>query len=191
MNVEAKTPPHMRAKKPSPARFVPSLVVVGLYGLLRAVNPGAFAAAYDTAVYGTREMLMIIPPVFVLLGLLDVWVPREVLTLHMGERSGVRGAAMAFLIGSAAAGPLYVAFPIAGMLMKKGASFFNVLVFIGAWSTTKIPMFLFELQSLGARFAVTRAAVNVVGILLMAALIGSRVKGQERADIYARAASVS
>lgn len=169
-------------------RFLfPALVVAG-YILLRIFNETAFAAATTTAIYGTREMLAIIPPVFVLLGLLDVWVPREVMTRYMGHGSRVRGALMAFVVGSAAAGPLYVAFPIAGMLMKKGASFFNVLVFIGAWSTTKIPMFLFELGSLGAPFAVTRALINIPGILAIAWLINTLVGQEERERIYAQAA---
>lgn len=49
--------------------------------------------------------------------------------------------------------------------MKKGVKFSNVLIFIGAWSTTKIPMFLLEISSLVVRFAVTRLLVKVPGII--------------------------
>jgi uncharacterized membrane protein YraQ (UPF0718 family) len=34
------------------------------------------------------EMLSIIPPIFILLGLLDVWVQRETMIKFMGEKSG-------------------------------------------------------------------------------------------------------
>jgi Predicted permease. len=98
------------------------------------------------------EMLTIIPPIFILLGLLDVWVEREVMIKYIGDRSGVRGGIIAFVLGSAAAGPLYASFPIAAMFLKKGASWRNVLLFIGAWSTTKIPLILFETASLGFNF---------------------------------------
>lgn len=117
------------------------------------------------------EMLTILPPVFVLLGLLDVWVPREVMMKYLGEHSGVGGIIISIILGSAAAGPLYGAFPIAAVFMKKGVKFSNILVFIGAWSTTKIPMFMFELSSLGPRFAITRMVVDLIGIIVMAYIL--------------------
>jgi hypothetical protein len=44
-----------------------------------------------------------------------------------------------------------IVFPVAQVLLKKGASRRNVLVLLGAWSTTKIPMLMFEYANLGAR----------------------------------------
>ncbi|NCN05664.1 MAG: hypothetical protein GW949_08535 [Spirochaetales bacterium] len=48
----------------------------------------------------------------------------------MGPDSGFKGTALAFFIGSTAAGPLSGAFPVAAVLMKKGASFSNILIFL-------------------------------------------------------------
>ena len=90
------------------------------------------------------EMLSFLPPIFVLLGLMDVWVERETMMKYMGEGSGIRGMLLAFLLGSAAAGPLYAAFPLACVMMKKGAAMLNIFLFIGAWSCTKIPLIMFE-----------------------------------------------
>lgn len=50
-----------------------------------------------------KEMLFIIPPIFLLLGLLDVWVPKETMVKYMGEGSGIKGVLLAIFIGSAAA----------------------------------------------------------------------------------------
>ena len=161
--------------------------VVAVYAVLAFSNRTVFDKAVDTAVAGTWEMLSILPPIFVLLGLLDVWVPRQTMIRFMGPGSGVRGASIAFLLGSAAAGPLYGAFPVAAVLMSKGASFFNVLILIGAWSTTKIPMFLFELQALGAPFALTRLALNIPAIVIMAWLIRAVVPRDEVERIYEKA----
>lgn len=98
---------------------------------------------------------------------------------HMGPGAGVRGTLIAFIMGSAAAGPLYAAFPVATVLMKKGCSFFNVMVFIGAWSTTKIPVFLFEYTALGSTFAVTRLALNVPAVALMSLILTQIVRPGE------------
>ena len=60
----------------------------------------------------------------------------------------------------------------------------NVLVFIGAWSTLKIPMFLFEMQSLGARFAVARFLVDVPGIFLIAFILNKLLTAEDVEKIY-------
>lgn len=140
--------------------------------------------AIDTFKFSLKEMILIIPPIFILLGLLDVWVPKDVMVKYMGEGSGVLGVIISMFIGSAAAGPLYGAFPIAAVFMKKGVKLSNILIFIGAWSTMKIPMFLFEFNSLGAKFALTRLAINIPGILLMAYMIPKILKEEEIEDIY-------
>ena len=117
------------------------------------------------------EMLSFLPPIFVLLGLLDVWVDRETMMKYMGDRSGMRGMLLAFLLGSAAAGPLYAAFPMAGVMMRKGAGMLNVFIFIGAWSTTKIPLIMFETATLGFRFMIMRLLFNMAGIILIAVIL--------------------
>lgn len=131
-----------------------------------------------------KEMLLVIPPVFILLGLLDVWVPRETMIKYMGEGSGLKGIILAILIGSAAAGPLYGAFPVAAVFMKKGVKFMNILIFIGAWSTTKIPMFLFEMASLGSRFAITRLLIDIPGIIIIAYILSKMVSKKEVEELY-------
>lgn len=146
--------------------------------------------ALGTTLSSFKEMLLVIPPVFVLLGLLDVWVPREMMVKYMGEGSGLLGAALAVALGSAAAGPLYAAFPVAAVFMKKGARFFNVLLFLGAWSTTKIPMLLFELSAMGSVFTLTRLGMSLIGITLIALTVNQFTGKGEIARIYQNASSL-
>lgn len=155
-----------------------------------AVNRAVGMKAISVTGYSLKEMLMVIPPFFILLGLLDVWVPRETMMTYMGEESGLKGIVLAFFLGSAAAGPLYGAFPVAGIFMKKGVKFSNVLIFIGAWSTTKIPMLLFELSALGTAFTVTRLLVNIAGIIMIAYVLKYLVSKEEVIRIYENARSM-
>lgn len=170
-------------------RYRGAIAALGAFALLLAVNPLLAPKAVNSMVSQIKTMLMILPPVFLLLGLLDAWVPRESMIRLMGPASGLRGTVLAFAMGSAAAGPLYGAFPVAAVLMKKGASFFNVLVFLGAWSTTKVPMFLFETQSLGWRFALSRLAVDLAGIVLISFLIARLMPKEEIERMYREAES--
>ncbi len=132
------------------------------------------------------QMLAILPPIFILIGLLDVWVPREQFMRYMGEKSGIIGAALSVLLGAAAAGPLYAAFPLAAIMIQKGVKFSNILIFLGAWSTMKIPMVLFEITALGSQFALTRWVVSVVGIILMSLIISQLISAAEKEGIYAQ-----
>ena len=130
------------------------------------------------------EMISVIPPIFVLLGLLDVWVDRATMMKYTGKGSGIKGVLIAFALGSAAAGPLYAAFPVAGVMMKKGSSLLNVFIFIGAWSTTKIPMLTFEAASLGFTFTLARLALSIVGILLIAFAMEKALSNEQKEQIY-------
>jgi uncharacterized membrane protein YraQ (UPF0718 family) len=156
---------HLFRRLAGVAAATATLVILALYAPHRAGD------ALETIGLSLREMVLVIPPIFVFLGLLDVWIPREVLILHMGGDSGPRGTVLAFLMGAVAAGPLYAAFPVAAVLLRKGSSNFNVYVFLGAWSTAKIPMFLFEYTALGAPFALTRLAANIPAILIIAGIM--------------------
>jgi uncharacterized membrane protein YraQ (UPF0718 family) len=130
------------------------------------------------------QMLGVIPPIFLLIGLLDVWVPREKVIKFMGEGSGITGVLLGILLGAAAAGPLYAAFPVAAIMLKKGAKFTNILIFLGAWSTMKIPMFLFEMASLGYAFAAARWLLSLTGILFMSWIINKLMSDGEKQSIY-------
>ncbi len=164
--------------------FLIVLVVLVLTGLF---NKELGQQVLSTTAYQLKEMLLVIPPIFVLLGLLDIWVPKQTMVKYMGEGSGLKGILLALFIGSAAAGPLYGAFPVAAVFMRKGVKFSNILIFLGAWSTTKIPMILFEFSALGLPFALTRLLVDIPGIIIIAYLLQALMGKKEIASIYEKA----
>jgi len=161
--------------------FILLLIVNIIVGLL---VPEIGLRSFNLTIQNFTEMILIIPPIFVLLGLLDVWVDKNTMMKYTGERSGIKGILIAFLLGSAAAGPLYAAFPIASVMMKKGSSLFNVFVFIGAWSTTKIPMLTFEAASLGFTFMITRLILSIIGIMIIAIIVDRSLSSDQQKAIY-------
>ncbi|NME36439.1 MULTISPECIES: permease [Fusobacterium] len=148
------------------------------------IKPEMGKISFEITYKNLIEMLGIIPPIFILLGPLDVWVKKETMMKFMGKGSGIKGVLLSFLMGSTAAGPLYAAFPIAGVLLKKGTSIFNVLIFIGAWSTMKIPLLIFESTSLGYNFSLLRLALNIIGIPLIAFIINISLNENDKRNIY-------
>jgi uncharacterized membrane protein YraQ (UPF0718 family) len=173
--------------KPLLRRYTAVLTAAAAFSLFLLALPVYQGRALATMAFQAETMLLVIPPIFVLLGLLDVWVPREQMMRLMGPDSGLMGGTLAFFLGSFAAGPLYGAFPVAAVLMKKGASFINILIFIGAWSTTKVPMLLFESAALGPRFALSRLAIDIVGIIVIALAIKAMLPEAEVERLYRQA----
>jgi len=164
--------------------FIVTIVIVGIITIF---NKELGFKSLSIAGYSLKEMALVIPPVFILLGLLDIWVPKEIMIKFMGEGSGIKGVVLSIIIGSAAAGPLYGAFPVAAVFMKKGVKFTNILIFIGAWSTTKIPMLLFEISALGKTFALTRLAIDIPGIIIIAYILAAFISKDEVKRIYKNA----
>lgn len=165
-------------------RYLPFAMAAAAFAAFVLILPAYRQKAFDMALFQAKSMLLVVPPVFVLLGLLDVWVPREKMIRYMGPGAGAKGPVLAFLLGSFAAGPLYGAFPFAAVLMKKGASLMNILVFIGAWSTTKIPLLLFEVSAMGKPFMLSRLAIDIVGIVLIAFAIQRALPEAEKRRMY-------
>jgi len=124
------------------------------------------------------EMLLIIPPVMISIGLFSVWASKELIGMYLGKESGIKGAFISIIIGSLPMGPLYIAFPIASSLVKKGASLLNIIVFLGAWACLKIPQGLVELKFLGLKFMILRWSFSIILIILMGYII-ERVIGEK------------
>lgn len=117
------------------------------------------------------QMLTVLPPIMILLGLMDVWMSRETLIKFMGDESGLIGIFLAILIGSVAAGPMYAAFPFTAVLIKKGAKFSNIMIFMNAWCLTKISTLLFEISALGYKFTLVRLFIDIPGVIIMSYFI--------------------
>lgn len=176
-----------RAKK-AIKRYRFFLLLALLNGLLFLAEPELGREAAATSFHNLLEMLSIIPPVFLLLGLMDVWVPRETMMKYMGKDAGIKGGLFAFVLGSLSAGPLYASFPVAAVFLKKGVSLTNVFLFIGAWSTTKVPMMLFEVTQLGGKFAMLRFGLNLIAIIALAVIMEKTTSKEEAESICETAA---
>ncbi|MFW6035559.1 MAG: permease [Halothermotrichaceae bacterium] len=135
-------------------------------------------AAANTWIY-LKEMLEILPAVFVLTGLINAWVPAEVIMKYFGNKSGVRGKLISVLVGSVSAGPIYAAFPLSQSLLNKGASIGNTIIIISAWAVVKIPMLIVESKFLGITFAGVRYLLTIPAIIIMGSIAEKIIKRNE------------
>jgi uncharacterized membrane protein YraQ (UPF0718 family) len=122
-------------------------------------NPGK--SIFDNFGRSFIEMVTFVPFLFIIVGLFDVWVPKEKIQRHIGRGSGIKGIGLVTLLAMLQAGPLYGAFPVAYMLYKKGASIRNIFIYLGAFASMKIPMLGIEIGYLGIRFTLARTLVSL------------------------------
>jgi uncharacterized membrane protein YraQ (UPF0718 family) len=133
--------------------------VLTLLAFILGFEPGqaVFALFADSLV----EMAAFVPFVFIMVGLLDVWMPKTKIQAVLGSGSGVRGIGLVVLLAMLQAGPLYGAFPVAYLLYRKGASLRNIFIYLGAFSSFKIPMLGIEIGYLGVEFSLIRTLVSL------------------------------
>lgn len=153
--------------------------ILGVYLVLFIVNLEKGMAAIGSTAYYLKEMLIIMPVVFLLTALIDAWIPKNVIMKALGENSGLRGSFTALALGSISAGPIYAAFPVAKTLLKKGASVGNIVVILSAWAVVKIPMLANEVKFLGPKFMVSRWIFTVISIILMGYIVSKIVKKED------------
>ena len=124
------------------------------------------------------EMAAFLPLMFVLIGLIDIWLPRSVIERHVGGASGIKGGLWVILLAMLQAGPLYGAFPVAQLLWKKGCSIRNIFIYLGAFATLKIPMLTFEIGFLGLRFSVLRTLLTLPVFIAISVIMETVLKSE-------------
>ncbi|WP_346944344.1 permease [Clostridium sp.] len=160
--------------------FISSLVLIIFFFFNFNLGNNSFLSAKSSFI----QMLSVLPPIMILLGLIDVWIPRETLVKYMGNNSGVTGVAIALLIGSIAAGPMYAAFPFTAVLLRKGVKFSNVIIFMNAWCVTKISTLLFEVSAIGFKFTIARLIIDIPGVIIMGYVVHYLMGKDKLANLY-------
>ena len=125
---------------------------------------GHFASSF-------MEMISFLPAIFILVGLIEAWVPKEVVAKHTGEGSGWKSSVWMILFAMLQVGPLYGAFPVAYLMWKKGTSTRNIFIYLGAFTSLKLPMLGFEIGFLGLKFTLLRTALSIPVFITIAVII--------------------
>lgn len=143
-------------------------IALGFVALALAVLAGASGGAELAAaglIAGGKMLLSVVPlllAAFLVAGLVQVLLSREAIDRWLGTESGVRGIVLACVAGALTPGGPYVYYPIAGALLKSGASLGVLVAFVSAknlWSITRLP---YEFALLGPRLTIIRLAVTLI-----------------------------
>lgn len=155
------------------------LMVFVVYIAVLIISPESALASLSNSLYYLKEMLIIMPVIFLLTVVIEALVPKDVIVRSFGEKSGIRGNILALILGSISAGPVYAAFPVSKMLLAKGASIGNIVIVLSAWAVVKLPMLANEARFLGVNFMIVRWILTVAAIFIMAFIVGKTVRKKD------------
>lgn len=144
-------------------------LAVSVISYFMGFNPGI--TIYTSFKSFLIEMITFIPLLFILIGLFDVWVPKETIEKYIGKESGTLGIILVIFLAMLQAGPLYGAFPVAYILYKKGTSIKNIFIYLGAFSSMKLPMLGIEIGYLGLKFTIFRTLISLPLFILIGFLM--------------------
>lgn len=155
------------------------ILVAAAYLLMFIIKPDMGVTSIKNSIYYIKEMLMIMPVIFVLTALLDTWIAKEKITKYLGKESKAKGVILSFVLGGISAGPIYAAFPMCVMLHKKGASVRNLIIILSSWAVIKIPMLINEVKFLGVKFMAIRWVLTILAITVFSWLASKIVKDED------------
>ena len=165
-----------------------TLITLGVLFILFFINRTLSENAISLSLKSAFTMLGILPPILLIVNLMDTWVPREIIVHHMGEDAGARGFFWAFALGTLGAGPLYAAFPVAAFLAKKGARMAYIIFLLGIWTSTKLPISMYELNFFGGVFTLVHICTGILVYLILAIIMEKILNAQQRKEVYSRLA---
>ena len=165
-------------KKNDKKSFSLLIAVILMTALILVFVPEKSSLIMKTSFDYFKQMAMIFPAILVLMGLFTVWTSKEFVMNHLGNNSGLKGILISFIFGAIPTGPIFVAFPMAQALHKKGASYTNIVIFLSAWACIKIPQEFVEMQFLGIKFMLVRLGMTIIFVTIMGIIINKLMKSE-------------
>jgi uncharacterized membrane protein YraQ (UPF0718 family) len=109
-----------------------------------------------------RRNLVLLVLGFVLAGLVQVLIPRDLITRWLGDEAGVKGVLIGCVVGGLVPGSPYATFPLVASLYRAGASLGAVVGFVSAWALWSVSRLPVEMALIDPRPALIRYAVTFV-----------------------------
>lgn len=138
------------------------LATITIMGIL-AIGLSAYAYTKDSLSEGLNNALKlgsnVLPALifaFIIVGIINSLGLANNVKAILGNDSGIKGISIATLGGMLTPGSMFVAYPIAGTLLKSGANIGPVVAYITAWSTWQWLRIPFEFSFLGWKFVLIK-----------------------------------
>lgn len=121
---------------------------------------------------GLLQFLKILPTlmsVIIIISIILHFVSNELLMEYLGESAGWEAYLAAAVIGSVALLPGFIAYPVAGILIKTGVSYAVIAVFITTLMMVGILTIPIEVRYFGLKTTLLRNGLSFIGAIVVGA----------------------
>lgn len=138
-----------------PTMVMGSLAIILLFiGFYR--GQGDHVSGLRITMNMTVEILPLLVFAFIVAGMVQVLIPKELISKWVGEESGMRGILLGTVAGGLSPGGPFVSLPIAAGLMRSGAGIGTMVAYLTGWSLWAVARMPMEVGILGWKFAFIR-----------------------------------
>lgn len=118
------------------------------------------------------KILPAILSVLILVSVALYLLPNELIVKHLGQDAGFTAYVFAAIAGSFALIPGFIAYPLAGIMVKTGVGYPVIAVFITTLMMVGILTLPIEVKFFSVRVAIIRNTLFFLGALIIGSLIG-------------------
>jgi len=135
-----------------------ALLAIILLALGYYKGQGQHISGVKSGLSMTVEILPLLIFAFIVAGMVQVLLPRELLSKWVGVESGMRGILIGTVAGGFTPGGPYVSLPVVAGLLRSGASIGTMVAFLTGWSLWAVSRLPMEVGVLGWKFTLFRIA---------------------------------
>jgi uncharacterized membrane protein YraQ (UPF0718 family) len=124
---------------------------------------------------GAKMLFNILHPflnILILIAVVLFFIPDSLIVNYLGAGSGWLGFAIAAVIGSITLIPGFISYPLAATLLKQGATYAVVAVFMTTMMMVGIVTMPLEIKYFGKKAAMLRNFFNFIAAIIIGVLIG-------------------
>lgn len=133
-------------------------------------------AALEKAWKSLNSVLPIFLSIIVFLGIMLAVLSPQVISKLIGQQSGALGITIAAAMGSITLIPGVVTFPLAAALLKSGAGFTEIVVFISTSMMVGVVTLPVEIKYFRRRASIVRNALALIFSFVVAAILGRIIR---------------
>lgn len=110
--------------------------------------------------------------ILILISIVLFFIPAYLIAHYLGVNSGWYGFALATFIGSISLIPGFIAYPLAATLLKQGATYDVVAVFMTTLMTVGVVTLPLEIKYFGKKAAILRNSLSLIAAIIVGVFMG-------------------
>lgn len=154
-----------KAKKGRKPNMLVPTIIMGIIAFVLfyiSYQRGQHTAGTKAAIAMLIDILPLLFFAFIIAGMIQTLLPREMISKWVGAESGMRGILVGSIAGGLSPGGPFVSLPIAAGLLKAGAGVGTMVAYLTGWSLWAVARLPMEVGVLGWKLTFIRLASTLV-----------------------------